>query len=271
MTAGSRRIVGGAYRCHAFEGRVAMRIGHWSSCILILACGGGLACTPDLPSVPKCSSSAWPEGSYYLQVREDEKNPPGLLLRCLTSTEYVEDCPSSPIGPTAIPCLPILRFIPGIAALETVDVYQWIDAKSAIHGICQAGYQDLKPFEWDRQKDKLVYQGTPADTQGRWIVMVSAAPSGNWVAVLSANRKRQAGFWPLGGTKYYSGAFFHEIRRRSTGERVGTPVRLADSAEETCVLAYWTHDGSHTIYKDSDGSDVWIVPNVIVDAKEFGK
>lgn len=130
----------------------------------------------------------------------------------------------------------------------------------------------MKPFEWNRPTDKLLYKDTPIDTQGRWVVAVSVAPLGDWVAVLSADGERRANFLIVfGGGNSFSGSFFHEIRRLSTGERVGTSVRLADSEGQSQLGSLWTYDESYTIYEDTRRGDVWIVPNAMVDAKEFGK
>lgn len=146
-----------------------------------------------------------------------------------------------------------------------------MSADSPIDDYC---YREMNPFEWNQTTDQLFHKGTAVQTQGRWVVGVSPAPQGDWVAVLSIDGRRTdaIGLPGLGKGGSYTGRYFHELRRLSTGDRVGKPVHLADAnGLGGLAVAHWTGDGSYTIYTTHSCGSVWIVPNVMVDAKEFEK
>lgn len=236
---------------------------------VITAAGG--ACSPTPPSssaqpvkvTHRLACSAWGDKGRRLLIRRVGNDQAGLFLRCLTHGEDLQERyraqDSAGTNSEAPPTLPILRFRPGAQALEATDARSWGSVTTPVGGAIRPAFLDIVPFEWDQDADELRFDEEVVDTRGRWTVLVSVAPKGDRIHVVSAEAKRDASTM-LGESKAFSGEFFCETFLLSTRAPVGKTVRLADAAGHSQIEATYTPDGSYLVYANARFSAVWIIP-----------
>lgn len=210
-------------------------------------------------------TDSWSDKCRQLQLRaQDGDNGAQLLLRCLTEEEDLADrypTVGEEARSTTVSGLPIMRYERKGSTFHSIPASEWFAASSPIAASNEQSYGDISPFFWDQEKDALTFRGESVESAGTWVTAVASAPVGDHVAVLSVRGTREVGIGlpGLGRREAFVGEYYHEIRSRLTGARLGRMFRLGSAEAYGPFTLTWSLDGSYVVVASLRFDAVWVI------------
>lgn len=191
---------------------------------------GGETMEPGGADVPLFETPAW-QASGMLLVRSEEEEEGALLLKhSERETVY--------------------RYDPETQSLSGVASDIWQNAREPI-GDCelQSG-QSPQVLRIDPKSGQLLVDNRPITTTGATPLAILGSPSGNRVAVLSAEGPMSGSILPFLGRGGASGQHYHQVFSLPGVLPVWKSVRLPLSSEKVTLTACWSPNERYVIYAD---------------------
>ena len=97
--------------------------------------------------------------------------------------------------------------------------------------------------------DKLFFGNQEVHVKGAVLVAFSYSPSGNVLAILSADGPRKGSIMPfIGGGQNSKGQHYHQLFSVANGTPIGGVVKLQFTTEKEAYLVCWSPDEKYVFY-----------------------
>jgi hypothetical protein len=141
----------------------------------------------------------------------------------------------------------VYEYEPGAKSLRKIPNQNWDAAASPISE-CFSPSRSF-PEKFKVSGEKLFSGNREVTVKGAVLLSVSHSPSGNTVAILSADGPRKGSLMPfLGGGSSSKGQHYHQLFSVAHGEPVGAAFKLPFTTEKQAYLACWSVDEKYVIY-----------------------
>lgn len=141
----------------------------------------------------------------------------------------------------------VYEYDPKAQSLRKVPGLKWDEVTSAITE-CFSQSQQF-PEKFKVHGEKLFFGNREIPIQGAVLVSSAYSPSGNAVAILSADGPRKGSVMPfLGGGQNSKGQHYHQLFSVADGKPVSAALKLQFTTERQAYPACWSMDEMYVFY-----------------------
>ncbi len=157
---------------------------------------------------------------------------------------------------------PLFRYSLSRKSFEPATLSQWTQATGNVLACIDQRALPRPTWNLDNLAHTVTFQGQTVATRGGIAFGTAAAPSGDLLAVISADGEYipSQGIFFLGGSPRASGNRFHEVFRTDTAKRVGPVIRLAGASDDIVTSPCWAPDNRIVVYFRGNTERFWFVP-----------
>jgi hypothetical protein len=141
----------------------------------------------------------------------------------------------------------VYEYDPKAQSLRKVSGLKWDEVTSAITE-CFAQSQQF-PEKFKVNGEKLFFGNREIPIKSAVLISSAYSPSGNTVAILSADGPRKGSGMPfLGGGQNSKGQHYHQLFSVATGKPVSAALKLQFTTEHQAYPACWSIDETYVFY-----------------------
>jgi hypothetical protein len=141
----------------------------------------------------------------------------------------------------------VYEYDPKAQSLPKVSGLKWDEVTSAITE-CFAQSQQF-PEKFKVNGEKLFFGNREIPIKSAVLISSAYSPSGNTVAILSADGPRKGSGMPfLGGGQNSKGQHYHQLFSVATGKPVSAALKLQFTTEHQAYPACWSIDETYVFY-----------------------
>lgn len=141
----------------------------------------------------------------------------------------------------------VYLYDPDAQSLQQVPDEKW---NTVVNPIAECFSQSQQfPEKFKVNGEKLFFGNQEVPIKGAVLISLAYSPSGNAVAVLSADGPRKGSFLPfLGGGQNAKGRHYHQLFSVVDGTPIGDAVKLRFTTEKEAYPACWSTDEKYVFY-----------------------
>lgn len=154
----------------------------------------------------------------------------------------------------------IYKYDPAAQILTRVNSFRWTRAGTAIAECGKESYPASSAMRIDTSSHQLFAGNRAVPTAGRTALKLTAAPSGRWVAVLSASGSPATSLLPFSGGSVASGEYYHQVMSLPEANSFNPAMRLPLQHKLDSLIPCWSSDEQYVVYYQVTFNYLSIVP-----------
>jgi hypothetical protein len=144
--------------------------------------------------------------------------------------------------------------------LTQVNIVRWTSAGTAIAECGKESYPGSTAMRIDTLSHQFFAGNRAVPTAGRTVLKFSPAPSGKWVAVLSASGDPATSLLPFTGGSGASGEYYHQVMSLPEAKSFNPAMRLPLQHKLDSLTPCWSSDEQYVVYHQVTFNYLSIVP-----------
>ncbi len=142
----------------------------------------------------------------------------------------------------------VYKYYEKTKVLIAAGPFEWQRASSPIAECDKQSYPSQSVMRIDTQSHQLFAGNRAIAATAPTALKLGAAPSGRWVAVLSASGSADKSILPFTGGSGASGQYYHQIMSLPDAIAVGPPLRVPLRREYDSLIPCWSADEQYVVY-----------------------